>query len=200
MQPSRLSTINKRSRHVRSPSSPVDIDEDPLTPTDMSYQRALTPTRPKTNIFGDPNRSSDNCTRILYVIIGLICIAIVGVIVLVIQMMSGDDRSANIQIHNEQVHQPEQQQQQQQHLPQLHHNHHHEPQQHQQHQHRINGMTIVEQTQPLTLPSTSTDEDEEGENERQPTQVGLTTRRDLPSVSTVENTDLYYAFLQSIQK
>jgi hypothetical protein len=67
-------------------------------------------------------------------------------------------------------------------------------------QQRINGMTIVEQTQPLTLPSTSTDEDEEGENERQPTQVGLTTRRDLPSVSTVENTDLYYAFLQSIQK
>jgi uncharacterized protein HemX len=136
MQPSRLSTINKRSRHVRSPSSPVDIDEDPLTPTDMSYQRALTPTRPKTNIFGDPNRSSDNCTRILYVIIGLICIAIVGVIVLVIQMMSGDDRSANIQIHNEQVHQPEQQQQQQQHLPQLHHNHHHEPQQHQHQQHQ----------------------------------------------------------------
>jgi hypothetical protein len=78
----------------------VDVDEDPLTPTDMSYQRALTPTRPK-SLFGDTSRNNEVCTRILYIIVALIIVAIVGVIVLVIHNITTNDQNNAAKIHEQ---------------------------------------------------------------------------------------------------
>ncbi|KAL0480040.1 mannosyl-oligosaccharide alpha-1,2-mannosidase [Acrasis kona] len=89
-------SIGVTKRNPRPVRHDEDVEDDPLTPSDPSYQRASTPTSLRST-FSD-NKSSQNCSTAIYVIIAILVIAIIGVVALVASLSMENNQQPQIHV------------------------------------------------------------------------------------------------------